>query len=160
MTGRRAVGAVAVALIGVGGYALVATFARSSPFLVALYAAGFLLLSDGVVMPVVAASGWVLTRWLPPAVRGPVRVGLAVLAIVTLVALPTLLSPARGSDNATLLRQPYGHHLLAVWALVAAGTAIAATVSVLTRRRRPDPVGAPLRTAGHVDGAGEESGRL
>jgi len=159
VTGRRAVGAVAVALIGVGGYALVATFARSSPFLVALYAGGFLLLSDGVVMPIVAGTGWLLTRWLPPRVRGPVRAGLAVLAIVLLVALPTVLSPARNTDNATLLPQSYGRHLLAVCALVAAVTAVATTISVLNRRRPPAvPVGPP-RPADHIDGGSQESGR-
>jgi len=151
VSGRRVVGAVAVALIGVGAYALVATFARSSPFLVAVYAAGFLLLSDGVVMPIVVGTGWVLARWLPPRVRRPVRVGLAVVAMVAVVALPTVLSPARNSDNVTLLPQSYGHHLLAVCALVAAATAVAATVSVLTRRKSPDAPMWPRHPAGHGD---------
>jgi hypothetical protein len=81
------------------------------------------LAHDLILVPIVAAAGWVLARAVPRAVRGVVRGGLLVAAVVTLVALP-VLSGKGDPRNLSLTPQNY----LRNWLLVLGGITVVTTV--------------------------------
>jgi hypothetical protein len=81
------------------------------------------LAHDLILVPIVAAAGWVLARVVRRAVRGVVRGGLLVAAAVTLVALPVL--SGRGDPrNPSLTPLDYPRN----WLLVLGGIAVVTTV--------------------------------
>jgi NhaP-type Na+/H+ or K+/H+ antiporter len=90
------------------------------------------VLHDVVVAGVVLLAGLVVTRHVPRVARAPVAVGAVVLATVTLVAVPVLLSYGRKADNPTLLDRDYG----AGWLVVAGVIVATVVVAVVVRARR------------------------
>jgi hypothetical protein len=92
------------------------------------------LLVDWLVLPLVAAIGWLTGRWVPPWARPPILVALGVTGVVLALAGPGLASTAAGTGNPTI--QPIdetravGVTLAALWA--------AAVAWALVRRRDHD----------------------
>ncbi|HST66483.1 MAG TPA: hypothetical protein VLM05_14960 [Mycobacteriales bacterium] len=91
------------------------------------------LAHDLVLVPLVAAAGWVLARVVPARVRPVLRGGLLVAAAVTLVALP-VLSGKGDATNASLTPLDYPRNLAIVLGAVAAGTAVLAVVRLSSGR--------------------------
>ena len=101
---------------------------------VLLWAAGGILLHDGVWIPLVLTVGLLLGRVVPARVRGALTAGLMTAAALTAVGLPAVLREDDHHGNGTLLPLPYLRNWLLLLAAVAAGTAVA--VAVLWRRGR------------------------
>lgn len=74
------------------------------------------VLSDLLVLPVVAVVGAFLTSRVPAWFRLPVQVGLVAIAVLTAIALPFLGRPGLHPDNPTLLNRNY----LGGWAVYVA----------------------------------------
>lgn len=89
------------------------------------------LLHDLVVLPAVAAVGWVVARVVPASVRPVVRGGLLVAATVTVVAIP-VLSGRGDPGNPSLTPLDYPRN----YAIVLAAIAVVTAVLALLRHRR------------------------
>lgn len=102
------------------------------------------VLSDLLLLPVVAIIGAALTRRLRPWIRLPAQVALAMIGTLTFIALPFLTGLGKQPDNPSLLNRNYPLGL-AVYILL---ILFAAGGWALQRRRaiRPGPV-APARPA-------------
>lgn len=92
-------------------------------------AVGFLIggpvLHDGLVAPVVALVGLLISRWVSPHWRAPVRIGAAASAVLTLIAVPALWRTYAGQHNPGLDDRNYAAGLsialVVVWVAVGAG---------------------------------------
>ncbi|MGW1199828.1 hypothetical protein ACWD4B_28915 [Streptomyces sp. NPDC002536] len=117
---RVALGAVGVALMGVGVWSLLYGAAPQDPWPVVRWLAGSVVVHDGIVVPLTLAVGWAVAR-LPArrAVR-VVRGTLLVMACLTAVAYPVLFRPGP-RQNASVLPLDYA----ANWGVVLAVTAAA-----------------------------------
>ena len=65
------------------------------------------VLSDLLLLPIVAVVGAALTRYLQPWVRLPAQVALAMIGGLTFIALPFLTGLGKRSDNPSLLNRNY-----------------------------------------------------
>lgn len=90
------------------------------------------LVHDLVLVPLVAAAGWVLARLVPAPARPVLRGGLLVAGVVTLVALP-VLSGKGDASNPSLTPLDYPRN----WALLLAATAVVTVLLAVPRWRRP-----------------------
>ncbi len=98
------------------------------------------LTHDLVLIPLLAATGWLLARAVPAPVRPVLRGGLLIAAAITLVALP-VLSGKGDPSNASLTPLDYPRNLAIVLAAIAAGTTVAALVQIRrTHRLSPGPL--------------------
>ncbi|MEU3496153.1 hypothetical protein [Kitasatospora cineracea] len=106
----------------------------TDPFDVLLWAAGLLVLHDGVWLALVCGVGAALTG--RPVLRG----WLVVVAAVGAVAVPAVLRAGDDHGNPTLLPLPYLRNWLLFLAASAATAALAALVRRAVRRApRPGP---------------------
>ncbi|WP_329406215.1 hypothetical protein OG802_01075 [Streptomyces sp. NBC_00704] len=129
---RVLLGAVGVALMGVGAFQL--TDVRD-PVGVLVWLGGAVLLHDAVIAPLLLLVGFVLVR---RRARGPVRGALLVAGALTAVALPVLLRPGR-TANPSVLPLDYPRNWLIAMVAVATTAALwAAGRGLVRRRRRPD----------------------
>ena len=127
--GLGAAGVVAV-LFGLRGL-VTGGVATHWPVPVVWLVAG-VLLHDLVLVPLLAAAGWVLARLVPARARPVVRGGLLVAGVLTLVALP-VLSGRGDAGNPSLTPLDYPRNWVVLLALTAA-----VTVSLAVPRwRRP-----------------------
>jgi hypothetical protein len=80
------------------------------------------VLSDLVLLPAIAAVGWLLTKKLSPWIRLPVQVALAMIGSLTALALPFLGKLGLRPDNPSLLNRnyPVGYGIYVTIILVAA----------------------------------------
>lgn len=90
---------------------------------------------DLVVVPVVLAVGWAVTRLVPQAVRAPVQGGLIASAIVVAYALPLVLRLGADPNNVSILPRDYG------WGLAVLLAVIWATAAAVLFFRRWVPAG-------------------
>jgi len=102
------------------------------------------VLSDLVLLPVIAVIGYALTRWTPAWLRLPVQVALVIIGTLIAVALPFLGKPGLRADNPTLLDRNYVAGLTVYVGVVVLG---AAGWAVVRRYRRSDP-SVPRRSSG------------
>lgn len=89
------------------------------------------ILSDLVLLPVVAVVGGVFTRRLEPWVRLPAQVALALVGVLLVIALPFLTGLGKKVDNPSLLDRNYPLGV-AVYVLI---IVVVAGVWALARRR-------------------------
>jgi len=130
-------------LIAVGIVGMFSQRDRTQPFQLVRYVVGFLLLHDLVLVPLVLAAGWVVTRFVPPIGRGPLRAALALSALVVVFSWPLLRRFGEHATNDSALPLDYGRTVpvvvAAVW-LVALGVLV---VRIVSARRRtaigPEP---------------------
>ena len=137
MTGRRVVGALGVLVIAYGGLQVLLNWEAASPFGLAAFLIGVVILDDLILVPLALGTGWLVRRTLPAHARMPAQIALVVLAGLVLVGLPFALSPARNGESATLLTEPYWRNLGAL----AASLAVLVVIAVLARTRRPQRSG-------------------
>jgi len=96
---------------------------------------GSLAAHDALLAPVVAVLSLVLVRFLPARIRPPLQAGLAISAVVALIAIPLLGGWGRRPHDPTLLPDgDYWGNLLIVLAVVW-GVAVAVAIAGLLRRR-------------------------
>ncbi|MCX5381515.1 hypothetical protein [Streptomyces sp. NBC_00091] len=127
-TFRYALGALGLLLVAIGGR-LVAGL--PDPLGVLVWLGGALVLHDGVIAPLVLATG-LLVAGVPA--RGLVRGALITAGALVLVTLPALLRPG-APVNPSALPLPYGRNLAVVLAVV--GAVAAATWLLRRLLRRP-----------------------
>ncbi|OAR26980.1 hypothetical protein A8W25_01455 [Streptomyces sp. ERV7] len=136
--GRYAVGALGVALMGLG----VSLVWAQSPWDVAVWLVGAVVLHDGLIAPLVLLVGLGVAATRPWA-RGPLRAALMTGGCLTAIALPDILRPGPVT-NATVLPLDYLRNWLVLLAAVAvAGALVAAAKRVREERgrRRKTPEG-------------------
>lgn len=90
------------------------------------------LVHDLVLVPLLAAAGWVLARLVPAPARPVVRGGLLLAGVLTLVALP-LLSGKGDASNPSLTPLHYTRN----WAILLALTAVVTVSLAVLRWQRP-----------------------
>ena len=81
------------------------------------------LLVNGLVVPVIAVSGWMVTRVTPGWMRAPAQVGLVLGGTVLLVAWLPLRNTAAGTGNPTI--QPLDYPVAVAVTLAVIGSAMA-----------------------------------
>lgn len=84
----------------------------------AMWLAGAIALHDALLAPGGALMSRMLERHcagLAPASRGIIRAGFVVGVVLTVVALPAIISQSRGTVNPTILTRPYASILAFTW---------------------------------------------
>jgi hypothetical protein len=119
---RIGLGLAGIAAIGYGGWGVLTGGAATAWPVTAVWLLAGVLLHDLVLVPVVAAVGWLVTRLVPADIRPVVRGGLVVAALVTVVALP-VVSGRGDADNPSSTPLDYPRNLAFVLVAVAATTA-------------------------------------
>lgn len=119
---RLLLGALGVAAAAFGVAHLLTETRTGTVTQLVVWAAGAVVLHDGVLVPLVLAAGLLLTRGR---LRGVWRAALLTLGTVTLAALPALLRPGRPA-NPSVLPLDYPMGLAVVAAAVVVGAAVAA----------------------------------
>jgi hypothetical protein len=99
------------------------------------------VLHDGVVAPVVGVVGLVISRRVGLFWRTPVRVGVAISGVLTLLAVPALWRTYAGQANPGLDDRNYGLGLLIALAVVWLG--VLAGGLIRRHRNTPRPVKPP-----------------
>ncbi|MFI8276704.1 hypothetical protein ACIGBH_17670 [Streptomyces sp. NPDC085929] len=134
MAYRYAVAGLGLALMGLGGALLIQ---QPSPWRIALWLAGAVVVHDGLIAPLVIAVA-VLAGAAGLRLRGTPRAALVVAGSLTAIALPPLLRPG-GAAHPTVVPLDY----LRNWLLTMAAIAVAAGLWTGTRaalrgaRRQP-----------------------
>ena len=109
-----------VAGAGIAGYGLFGAWADRAdtrPADLVVWLAGSIAAHDALIAPVVVAAA-VATRWLPVAARLPVRLGLALSALLTVLFWPVVRGWGRSASVPSALPLDYGRNLVVVLALV------------------------------------------
>ena len=99
-----------------------------------VWAAGGVVLHDGVLAPLVLVVCVLAVRLLPPPLRPPATVGFVILGTVTVVAIPVLGRFGARPDNPTLLDRPYWTGWLVIAGLTLVGVLATTVLGVRTRR--------------------------
>ncbi|MEV6583571.1 hypothetical protein AB0M92_36115 [Streptomyces sp. NPDC051582] len=133
MAYRYAVAGLGLVLMGLGGALLVQ---EPSPWRIALWLAGAVVVHDGLIAPLVIAVA-ALTGAFGLRLRGVPRAALIVAGSLTAIALPPLLRPG-GAANPTVVPLDYLRNWLLTMAAVAlaAGLYVAARAALRGARRR------------------------
>ena len=126
---RYGLGALGVAAVLFGLRGLVLGGVATHWPVPAVWLVAGVLVHDLLVVPVAAASGWVLGRVVPAPARPAVRGGLLVAAVVTVVALP-VLSGRGDARNPSLTPLDYPRNYAVVLVAIALLTAVIAVVRV------------------------------
>lgn len=125
-----------IAGAGIVGYGLDGAWADRAdtrPADLVIWLAGAIAAHDALIAPAAIAVA-LATRWLPDAARLPVRLGLALSALLTLVFWPVVRGWGRSASVPSALPLDYGRNLVAVLALV--WLVVGVAVVVRARRRR------------------------
>ncbi|MFF4850778.1 hypothetical protein [Streptomyces sp. NPDC001194] len=130
---RYAVAGLGAVLMGLGGALLVR---QPSPWRIALWLAGAVVVHDGLVAPLVMAVA-ALTAAFGLRLRGVPRSALIVAGSLTAIALPPLLRPG-GAANPTVVPLDYLRNWLLTMAAIALATGLyaAARAALGGARRR------------------------
>jgi hypothetical protein len=109
------------AILAFGLYGLLHNSAQTVPANVLKWIAGSLILHDAILAPAVLATGLVLTRLLPAAIRAGIQATLSVCGAVAVMSVPVLKAAGRRPDNLSLLPHDYGRNLAVVIAVIFVG---------------------------------------
>ncbi|MFI1101798.1 hypothetical protein [Streptomyces melanogenes] len=134
MAGRYAVGALGLVLMGLG----VSLVWAQSPWDVAVWLVGSIVLHDGLIAPLVLLVGaGVALAGL--GVRGPLRAALVTAGCLTAIALPVILRPGPYT-NATVLPLDYVRNWLVLLGVVGFGAVLVVAVKRVRARRHRRPL--------------------
>lgn len=125
---------------GVMAYALRGVFVDdhfTHPDDLAKWLVGSALVHDLVVAPAVLVVGWVVHRWVPAQVRGPVQLGLFASGVMALFAYPFVRGYGDVPSNPSALPRDYTEGLLLVLATIWAAVAVAIAAAGARRWLRP-----------------------
>ncbi|WP_053206103.1 hypothetical protein [Jiangella muralis] len=127
-----------IAGAGIAGYGLAGAWADRAdtrPVDLAVWLAGSGLVHDVLLAPAVVAAA-LATRWVPVVARLPVRLGLALSALLTVLFWPVVRGWGRSPSVPSALPLDYGRNLVLVLAITWMVVAAAVVVRVLRRRAR------------------------
>jgi hypothetical protein len=99
-----------------------------------VWAAGGVIVHDGVLAPGVLVLSLLAARLLPALLRPAATVGLVILGTVTVVAIPVLGRFGARPDNPTLLDRPYWTGWLVIAGLTLVGVLVTTVLGARTRR--------------------------
>ena len=106
----------------------------------ATWVLGAALVHDALLLPVVTALGWLLTRWVPVPYRVPLRTALVVSGIVALTVWPIARRWGARADNPSLLPLPVQRNLAIIVAvLIAVAIAVGAVSAWRARTAASSP---------------------
>jgi hypothetical protein len=97
----------------------------------------FDVVHDAVIATLTVALAWLVGRWAPPAVRGPLRAALALTAIVAVFSYPLVRRLGERQTNSSALPLDYGRNVVIVLAAIWLGAAAVVAVRLVGRRIRP-----------------------
>lgn len=131
MTKLRTALAVCGIAFGLWGlWLLLASVSADALLRLPLWLGGAVLIDDFLLVPLVIAAGWLLTRW---SVGPAVRTTLLYVGSTTLIAIPLLLRQGKGV-NPTVLPRDY----LRDWLVLEATIVLVGVVALIMRLRRAD----------------------
>jgi hypothetical protein len=90
-----------------------------------------LVLHDGVLVPVIAVIGFVLTKYVPAPMRSYIQGALVTMGVVTIVALPLIYRHGKTLPGKTLLERDYARNLIVILGLIVAVAVAAYVVRML-----------------------------
>ncbi|MEV4534519.1 hypothetical protein AB0J82_11885 [Asanoa sp. NPDC049518] len=127
--------------VGVMAYALfgAATDPATEPGGQLAFLAAVVVAHDAILVPLTIGLGVLIGRFLPIAVRRPVRVAAIISLAVTLMAIPFVLGRGRRGDDPSALPLDYGRGLLIILGIVWAVTLVATLTARLRSRADPPP---------------------
>jgi len=128
--------AVGAGMIVWGGRGLFTT-ASTKPANWAKFFIGGAVAHDLLFSPIFAGAVFLAIRRIPAPIRAYVQAGVLITGLVTLVALPMVLSPGGVPDNSSVLPLPYARNLLLVVAVI--WLAVLGTAVVDSTRRSGQP---------------------
>lgn len=108
---------------------------------------GTAVVHDLVVLPLVVATGWALSRFVPLAWRTPVRTAAVVGAIITATVWPIARRWGARDDNPSILPLPVARNLLVLLVLLAVAAVAAGAVTHLRQRSSTEAVPADQEEA-------------
>ena len=112
------------AIIGFGINAALHDARDAHPTALLLHVIAFDLGHDIVVAPIAFLVFWLVGRFAPVSVRGPIRAALAATALFTVFSIPLVKRWGQRPTNSSTLPLPYGRNLLIIiaiiWSLAAA----------------------------------------
>ena len=126
-----------IALLGFGVFRLFSEIPMHGLLILAVWLVAALVLHDAVLAPSVVGLGWLLRRHVPDRGRRFVQVGLIMIALVTVIAVPMIF--LRGSQPATkaLLLRNYGANLIVIISILAIVSLMLYAVRVARDGRLP-----------------------
>ncbi len=107
----------------------------------ATWIVGAALVHDLVVLPSVVLVGWLLTRWVPPAWRVPLRTALVMSAVLAATVWPIARRWGARPDNPSIVPLPVARNLAWIVAALLAGAIGVGAVRAARAR-----AGTPART--------------
>lgn len=135
---RIGLGAAGLALIGVGGIAVLAGIPLEDYPGIVLWLLAAILLHDGVLAPLVVAFGMLggpLAARLPSGAVAVARGALVAVAIASLASIPPIVAQALGARNPTIHSADYGAALLGLWVAAVLISAVAVATGAIARGR-------------------------
>ena len=140
---RIALGLAGGLLLAFGALRLVTTLELGDLVALALWLAAAIALHDGVIAPLTAGAGVLLTR-VPPRARRYLQGALIVGALLTVIALPLIDRRGTQPEVKAILLRDYAGNLALLLGLTAA-VALVLYASRLVRERHVQEPGTPDR---------------
>jgi Na+/melibiose symporter-like transporter len=123
------------ALMAYGTAGLLGSSGVSEPGNFVAWFVGAGIVHDAVLAPVVALGGWLTTRLVPDVARNPVRLALALSALLVAITWPLVRRWGAREANPSLLPLDYGRNLVVALAVVWALTATVVAARLVRDRR-------------------------
>jgi hypothetical protein len=105
-------------IIAFGIFGALSHAGATEPVQLATWTIGAALFHDALLAPAVIGVGFVTARWVPAPLRVPVRIGLALSAVVTALAWPYIRRYGYRASNPSALPFHYGRNLVFVLVII------------------------------------------
>jgi hypothetical protein len=123
------------AVMAYGVWGLLGAADATQPSNLATFFIGAGVVHDALFAPAVVLVGWLTLRVIPTAARKPVRVALAMSALLVVFSWPLVRRWGARSTNPSLLPLDYGRNLVVALGAIWIVTAVVVVARVATRRR-------------------------
>jgi hypothetical protein len=131
--------AIGLGFLGIGAYALLSQVALNTLPNLFLWLVGGLFLHDAILAPIVAIIGFFLSKSLAEGTRHIVEGGLIVAGVISLIALPVVISGGKTESNPSLLPLDYSRNLLVALVIIGALTGLLVVLQLLRHRASTPP---------------------
>jgi hypothetical protein len=123
---------------GIIAFGLIGALSHSGatrPTQLVTWTIGAAVFHDALLAPLVVVFGLATARWVPVAVRVPVRIGLALSGLVTAMAWPYIRGYGYRASNPSALPFAYGRNLVILLSIIWMSVTAVTVVARLVRRR-------------------------
>lgn len=123
---------------GIIAFGLIGALSQSGatrPAQLVTWTIGAAVFHDALLAPLVVAFGLATARWVPVAVRVPVRIGLALSGLVIAMAWPYVRGYGYRASNPSALPFAYGRNLVILLSIIWMSVTAVTVVARLVRRR-------------------------